>query len=77
MIEYSNAEITETRDMGVVLLCKSVEIADSLEDFLTEQCFVFFNIKPQDETVSFYFGQASSLDKVCALYERFLVDTKQ
>ena len=77
MSKYSNVEIIETEDLGVTLHCKDVEVADGLEDFLTERCFVLFNIRPQGATVSFYFGQASSVDKVRQLYERFLVDGKQ
>jgi hypothetical protein len=77
MSEYSNVEITDTEDLGVILHCKDVEVADGLEDFLTERCFVLFNIRPQGAAVSFYFGQASSREKVRQLYERFLVDGKQ
>jgi len=77
MSTYSDIEITETEDLGVILHCKDVEVADGLEDFLTERCFVLFNIRPQGATVSFYFGQASSGDKVRQLYERFLVDGKR
>ena len=77
MSEYSNVEITETKDLGVILHCKDVEIADGLEDYLTERCFVLFNIRPQGATVSFYFGQVSCPDKVRQLYERFLIEGKQ
>lgn len=77
MSEYSNVEITETEDFGVILHCNDVELADGLEDFLTERCFVLFNIRPQGDAISFYFGQASSQDKVRQLYERFLLDVKQ
>lgn len=77
MRKYSNVEITEAEDLGVILHCKDVEVADDLEDFLTERCFVLFNIRPQGATVSFYFGQASSLDKVSQLYECFLADDKR
>ncbi len=77
MSEHSNVEITETKDFGVVLHCKDVEVADGLEDYLTERCFVLFNIRPEGETVSFYFGQASSREKVSQLYEDFLLDGKQ
>ena len=77
MSKYSNVEIIETEDLGVVLHCHDVDAADRLEDFLTERCFVLFNIRPQGACILFYFGQASSVDKVCQLYDRFLVDGKQ
>ncbi len=77
MTEYSNIEITETEELGVILHCADVELAESLEDYLTERCFVLFNIRPQGTTVSFYFGQASSPGKVRQLFERFLVDGNQ
>lgn len=77
MSKCSNVEINDTADLGVILHCKDVEVADDFEDFLTERCFVLFNIRPHGATVSFFFGQASSVDKVRQLYERFLVDGKQ
>lgn len=62
--------IYETCDYGVILQCNDVDMADQIEDFFTEQCFVLFKIKIEPERIQFLFGQASSLKKVTELYER-------
>lgn len=74
MSKYSQVNISETAEFGVTLQCKDAEISDQFEDFLTEKCFVLFNLKLQGEKISFYFGQASSQEKVRELYTRFLSD---
>jgi hypothetical protein len=74
MSNNTEVEISETAEFGVALLCKDAEIADQFEDFLTEKCFVLFNLRSQDGAVSFYFGQASTQEKVRELYARFLSD---
>ena len=67
-----DVEITDTLEYGGVLKCFNIEIADQFEDFLTENCFVLFNIKLDREEVTFYFGQASSTSKIRELYGRFM-----
>ena len=64
-------EIIETSEYGTELQCYDVDTADRFEDFLTEQCFVFFNLKQENGAVSFFFGQASAPLKVRDLYDRF------
>ena len=65
-------EIVETAEWGVVLKCRDLDAADKFEDFLTEDCFVLFQIKPEEDMVSFYFSQAGSTESVVRLYERFI-----
>lgn len=65
-------EISETAEFGVMLQLKNVETADEFEDFLTEQCFVLFKVSLQSKVTLFHFGQASTSEKVHALYARFL-----
>lgn len=48
------------------------ELADRSEDYLSEQCFVLFNVAFDENGVTFYFGQASEQSKVLALFEKFL-----
>lgn len=64
-------EIQDCRH-GVVLSSSDPELIDRLEDFLTEQCFVEFDIKFDAGRASLLFGEASSVQKVEALYERFV-----
>lgn len=63
--------IDEEPAYGVVLRCTDAEVADQFEDFLSEKNFVLFSTKFQGAEVVFYFGQASSLDAVRRLVERF------
>jgi len=67
-------KINEEPMHGVVLRCVDTELADQLEDFLSEKNFVLFETKFQEAEVMFYFGQASSLDAVRRLVERFEVE---
>jgi hypothetical protein len=67
----SMVEIRDT-EHGVVLSSADAELVDLLEDFLTEKCFVEFSVKFEPERSSLLFGEASSVSKVEALYERFM-----
>ncbi|CDI04538.1 hypothetical protein BN873_990009 [Candidatus Competibacter denitrificans Run_A_D11] len=71
-ISTHEVEIAETIEYGGVLIFNDIEIADQFEDFLSEQCFVFFNIKIDKNKVSFYFGRASCLPKIREIYNEFL-----
>lgn len=66
--------LVEIRDSeyGVVLSSADAELIDLLDDFLTEECFVSFDVRFEAEKSSLFFGEASSVSKVEALYERFL-----
>jgi hypothetical protein len=63
-------EIRDT-EHGVVLSSTDFELIDHLDDFLTEECYVHFDLRDKPEP-AILFGQASSVEKVEALYERFL-----
>lgn len=67
----SRFHVDEEPTYGVVLRCTDAELADQFEDFLSERNFVLFNTKFQEAEVLFYFGQASSLDAVRGLVQRF------
>ena len=66
----SPVDIRDT-EQGVVLSSMNAELIDLLEDFLTEQCFVHFDVKFEPEP-ALLFGEASSVPKVEALYHRFI-----
>lgn len=72
----SRFQVDEEPTYGVVLRCTDAELADQFEDFLSEKNFVLFNTKFQEAEVLFYFGQASSLDAVRKLVERFEVELR-
>lgn len=72
MSRCSQIEMSETPEFGVILQCEDAETADQFEDFLTERCFVLFNIRPEGGGISFCFGQASTQEKVRELFARFL-----
>jgi hypothetical protein len=71
MSAHSRFHVDEEPPYGVVLRCTDVELADQFEDFLAEKNYVLFDIKFQEAEVLFYFGQASSLDAVRSLVDRF------
>lgn len=71
-MNFQKVEITETHEHGVVFKCFDVELADQFEDFLSEHCFVLFNLKIEGNETVFYFGQAASTLKIRSLYEKFL-----
>jgi hypothetical protein len=68
----ARASIGDSPDYGVVWTSNDAELGDEFEDFLTERCFVLFHNRFEGDKVSLLFGQASSVDKVGELYERFL-----
>ena len=65
-------EISETVEQGVILRLADAELADKFEDYLSEQCFVLFNLAFDGNSAIFHFGQASERSKVLALFEKFL-----
>ncbi len=75
MSTNSEIKISETAEYGAMLRCPDTELADQFEDFLTESCFVLFKTKLDSQEVTFFFGQASSVQKVRDLYERFIGKT--
>lgn len=69
-------EIIKTEEWGTVLKCCDLDSADKLEDFLTEDCFVLFQMKLEENLTSFFFGQAGSVESVVKLCERFIAKLK-
>ena len=69
-------EVSENEKYGAVLKISDVELADEFEDFLTESCYVAFDVKLEFDCEYFYFGQASCIEKVRDFLERFK-DTTQ
>lgn len=75
MSKVVTIDVSDSPEYGAILKCPDVEIADQFDDFLTESCFVFFQTKFEQDEVSFFFGQSSSVQKVRDLYERFVATT--
>ena len=67
----ARASIEDTPEHGVVWTSSDAELGDRFEDFLAERCFVLFKTRFEGGDVSLLFGQASSIEKVRQLYERF------
>ncbi len=57
-------KIHQDEEYGAVLTVHDLNVADELDDFFTETCYVFYNIRPSTEHTEFFFGQASSVEKV-------------
>jgi len=64
--------ISETVEQGGVLRLTDDELADKFEGYLSEQCFVLFNLAFVGNSAIFHFGQASERSKVLALFEKFI-----
>ena len=74
MTNKVGVEIIETPEYGVILSVDDTELADKFDDYLTEKCFVLFNIKVEGAKTLFYFGQASTSSKVQELYASFAAE---
>lgn len=68
----NDVEVIENPEYGVILKYSNLELAEQFEDFLTECCFVLFNVKLELGVTSFFFGQASNQINVIDLYNRFI-----
>ena len=66
------AEVSTHPTYGVSLKLRDVEIANQFEDFMTQNCFVHFVVKNNDEgSVSFLFCEVAAESKVHELYLKF------
>ena len=65
--------ILDDPQYGPVLRTDDADLADRLEDYFTETSYVLFNLRFEETGSSFFFGRASSVDKVRELYEQFLL----
>ena len=63
--------VTETPEHGVAVKIADPDLADQFDDFLTEHCYVFFEVRFEEPGVRFFFGQAGSVAKVQDLLEKF------
>jgi hypothetical protein len=72
MTSKGSFRVDEDPQYGVVVQCFDVEVADQFEDFLSERNYVLFHVKFEGPAVMFYFGQASSREKLEAIIERFV-----
>lgn len=57
-------KITETTNYGVMLSTDDEVFADKLDDFLSEDVYVLYDLKSRPGSYEFYFGLASSLSSV-------------
>ena len=65
-------EFHSTSEYGIVVECTDAEMADCLDDFLTEHCDEKSSIKFEDGKVSFFLDRKISVDKAEGLLRRFL-----
>lgn len=64
-------DIKESEKYGVVLTVRDAELADNFDDYITEQCYILYEIKFYERHVEFYFGQASCIEKVNYIVESY------
>jgi len=65
-------QISETKEHGCVLRINDAELADQFDDFVTEDCYIFTELKFETDCIYFYFGQASCVEKIRDLVESFV-----
>ncbi len=70
----SNFNISETMEHGLILKVFDTEMADRLDDYLTETCYVFYTQRPTENCVEFFFGQVGSPEKLDEILNRFLTE---
>lgn len=59
-------------EYGVIIRCSDKNLADELDDFLTENYYILYEFNLSEPgTTLFYFGKASSLENVQAIYGVF------
>jgi hypothetical protein len=56
--------INTHNDYGVSITVNNKNLADSLDDYLTENFFILYNIKDESAGTQFLFGQAASESKL-------------
>ena len=64
-------EIIETVEYGLILRVMQTDLADQLDDFLTEKCYVLYSIKFDENFCEFSFGQAGEATKLKPLLDAF------
>jgi hypothetical protein len=67
---YEKFSLLET-EYGVELTINDTERAGEFDDFINEKCFIKTSLRPVDDGMTFLFGQASCMEKVNALIEKF------
>ncbi|MEE4244797.1 MAG: hypothetical protein V2I33_05270 [Kangiellaceae bacterium] len=63
-------DIQDTKEYGVIVYTDDIT-GDEFDDYLSESIYAFFNIGYEGGRTIFYFGLASSLEKVEKIVEEF------
>jgi hypothetical protein len=58
--------------VGISILVEDDELADSFDDFLTEEMYVLYNLRERDGKQEFLFGNAASEIKLSRIIDAFL-----
>ncbi len=65
-------EISETKQHGCVLSISDTGLVDQFDDFINEDRYVYTELKFETDCVYFYFGEASCIENIRLLVERFV-----
>lgn len=58
-------------DYGVIAYCSDSSLADDFDDFLTEELYVFYEVRFLEGTTEFFFGKASCVESVSRIVKLF------
>jgi hypothetical protein len=70
-------EIIETVEYGLILRVMGTDLADQLDDFLTEKCYVLYNMKFDQNFCDFSFGQVCEATKLKLFLDAFQKENVQ
>ena len=64
-------QVSDSVDYGPVVRVLDRELADTFDDFVTENFYTFYDMGFKDDAVEFCFGQLASLERVKEVVDRF------
>lgn len=56
---------------GAILIIDCDDVADLFDDFLSEQCYVFYDVRESGGIMEFLFGEAACMEKVQELVSKY------
>ena len=56
---------------GAQILTESEDLADEIDDYLSEKYYIFYDRSFSDGEYAFHFGQASDVEKVKSIMSNF------
>jgi hypothetical protein len=65
------SDVLEMTEHGLVMRISDSELADNIDDYLAEKCYVFYETKFGPNYVEFYFGQLGDPARLLEILKDF------